>query len=180
MAKREKIKVSRLTRADVESLVEQIALVTIQRDRNMAAMDEEIAEVRRQYGESIARCGALIDAALAECRAWAEAHPEEFAARKSIDMLHGTVGFRIGNPALKTLRGVTWERVLEKLNDMGLVAYIRTKLEPDKEKMLADRDDAIGELFGQIGVQVKQDETFFVEPKREPAPDPAATAQEAI
>lgn len=180
MAKREKINVSRLNRTQVEALVGEIALLTIQRDQNMAKMDEELQEVRKQYGESIATVSARIDAGVADLRAWADAHPEEFIGRKSIEMVHGTVGFRTGMPALKTVRGVTWDKVLEKLNAMGLVAYVRAKYEADKEKLLADREEAVGQLFGQIGVLVKQEETFFVEPKREPVPESASTAQEAI
>lgn len=180
MSKREKIKVSRLTRNEVESLVFAIATMTIQRDQQMAEMDEALSKVRATYGDDLATVTARIDAAVAECRAWAEAHPEEFATRKSIEMVHGIVGFRTGMPALKLIKGGTWDKVLDRLNNMGLVAYIRTKYEADKEKLLADRDDVMKELLPKVGVVVKQDETFFVEPKRETAPEGAPASQEPI
>lgn len=171
-----KTKVSKLTRQEIEAVVGKIAMMTIQRDQQMATMDEEIANVRKQFEDSISGVSGQIDESFSLVREWAEAHPEEFKDRKSIDMVHGTIGFRTGMPSLKTLRGITWEKVLLKINEMGLLPYIRTRYDVDKEKMLADRAEAIGSLFGQIGVQVKQDESFYVEPKRETIPEQSETA----
>jgi len=45
---------------------------------------------------------------------------------------------------------------------------VRTTEEPAKDRLLADRD--VPEIFTQfqkLGITVDQDETFFVEPKKE-------------
>jgi phage host-nuclease inhibitor protein Gam len=69
-------------------------------------------------------------------------------------------------PTLKTLKGWTWALVLERIGALRLTQYIRTKSEPDKEKLLADREK-LGDRLTEVGVQVVQAETFFVDPKRE-------------
>lgn len=168
--------VRKLERADVETRFGDLAALTVERDQKMADLDAEIVRLRQEREGEIGILNARIEEAFAEIHAWAEAHPEEFKDRRSIEMVHGTLGFRAGNPALRLLKGVSWEKVLEKLNDLGLVGYIRTSYEPDREKLLADRAEAVGSLFGQLGVQVKQQTTFFAEPKREQAPESAQTA----
>ena len=179
--KRIKTKVARvLERSEVETRFGELAAMTVERDQKMADLDAEIVRLRQEREGDIALLEARIGEAFAEIHSWAETHPDEFKDRRSIEMVHGTLGFRTGNPTLKCLKGSTWEKVLERLNDQGLVAYIRTKHEPDKEKMLSDRADAIGALFPKIGVQVKQETTFFIEPKREQAPDASPAAQAAI
>ena len=46
--------------------------------------------------------------------------------------------------------------------------YVRTKKEVAKDKLLADRDKAeMPALFTELGIMVDQDETFYVEPKKE-------------
>ena len=56
-----------------------------------------------------------------------------------------------------------------------LPAYIRTSEELAKDKLLADRElPEVAEYFPKIGVQVVQDETFYVEPKKENDAPPSA------
>ena len=77
------------------------------------------------------------------------------------------MGFRTGTPALKTLKGFTWESVKNLLKEF-LPGYVRTKEEADKEKLLADREkEEVAALFPKVGVKVTQDEAFFVELKKE-------------
>ena len=96
-------------------------------------------------------------------------------------MTHGVIGFRTGTPKLKTLKGFTWASALELVKRF-LPGYIRQTEEIAKDKLLADRYDEVdfphsdGSGFvamplttamGECGIQVVQDETFFVEPKSE-------------
>ena len=47
-------------------------------------------------------------------------------------------------------------------------SYIRTSEELAKDRLLADRAlPEVAGMFPKIGVQVVQEETFFVEPKKE-------------
>jgi phage host-nuclease inhibitor protein Gam len=84
-----------------------------------------------------------------------------------MEMVHGTLGFRIGTPKLKTLKGFTWGAVTNLLKEF-LPDYLRTSEEPAKDKLLADRDvEDVVLLLPKVGVFVDQDESFYVEPKKE-------------
>jgi phage host-nuclease inhibitor protein Gam len=51
---------------------------------------------------------------------------------------------------------------------MFLPDYIRTTDEIAKDKLLADREaDGMSGKMAQCGITVTQDETFYVEPKKE-------------
>jgi phage host-nuclease inhibitor protein Gam len=153
------------TREEMERLVGQLCALTIQSDERRAEMDRRIMEIRAEYEAQLAVADQELQQLMALARDWAESHPEEFAGRKSIDMTHGTVGFRTGQPTLRTVSGWTWSRVLEGLGPL----YIRVKQEPNKEAILADRDILGPVGLRQLGLRVDQPEAFFVEPKRETA-----------
>ncbi|MCX7009660.1 MAG: host-nuclease inhibitor Gam family protein [Kiritimatiellaeota bacterium] len=167
MSKRLKITGSPiLSRDAMERLVGEICELTIRRDTEKLNMDEEMQHVRDRHQVSLCEVEEQLEAKLVLAKDWSERNPEEFGARKSIDMTHGTVGFRTGQPKLKTLAGWTWERVKDTLG-LILPDYIRTKAEVDKERLLADRE-ALADVLRKVGVRVEQDESFFVDPKREP------------
>jgi len=156
------------TRAEMEALVREIAATTAERNRLVACLDGEIAIVKENYEAEIGDLGTVIEDKTREALAWAEANPGEFGDKKSIEFLSGTVGWRVGNPTLKTLAGWTWDRVREKLCSTPALrnTYIRVKEEVNKEALLADRDIAT-ESFRALGVRVERSESFFVDPKVE-------------
>ena len=99
---------------------------------------------------------------------------ELFAKKKSVESAHGVFGFRTGTPKLKNLKGFTWAAVTNLCKEL-LPSYIRTSEELAKDKLLADRELAeVAAYFPKIGVQVVQDETFYVEPKKENDAPPSA------
>lgn len=164
------------TRADAEHELGKLAKAVAERDQLTAELEARLTEIRQRFEGRIEGLDSIVEAATDRLQAWAEANPSEFATKKSLDLLHGTVGFRTGNPTLKTLAGWTWDRVQEKL--VGpLARYVRTKTEPDKAGLhgahtRGEIDD--GQLRA-IGLRVVQDEAFFVETKTE-TPAAAATA----
>lgn len=158
------------TRADAEAELGRLAAASAARDKLTAELEARLTEVRQRFEDKIEAEQTVVEAATDRLQAWAEAHPEHFVERKSLDLLHGVVGFRTGNPALKTLAGHTWDRVKEKLTG-ALAGFLRTKTEPDKEGIhgayqrgeLSDAD-----LRG-LGLRIVQDEAFFIETKVEVA-----------
>ena len=89
-----------------------------------------------------------------------------FEKRRSIGTMHGIAGFRLGTPRLKTAKGSDWKKVLHVLKEQ-LPGYVRITEEPAKDLLLADRyKESVAPLLMQIGVQVVQDELFFIESKK--------------
>ena len=169
MAKRVKLTgPSIVTRDQMERVVGQICALTILRDQTTATMDGRLQEIRQQYEQQLSDTAGELDKLMAMAQDWAEEHPEEFGKRRSIEMVHGTLGFRTGTPKLKTLKGWTWDRVLEMLKSANLSYLIRRKEEVNKEAILAEAAKQNLQSWCEIGCQVVQDESFFVEPNRAP------------
>lgn len=134
-----------------------------------AKMDVEITRTREKYADELSARQEEKDRNFELLQTFATEHPELFTKKKSIDSTHGSLGFRTGTPKLKTLKGFTWEAVKNMLKEF-LPDYIRVTEEPAKDKLLADRElKEVRELFPRCGILVDQDQTFFVELKKEDA-----------
>jgi phage host-nuclease inhibitor protein Gam len=156
------------TRDELESVLGQYARSVITRGKLVLAMDEKINAIRRDYETRLADLDAEQETLFADMEAWAALHPAEFAAQRSIDLVHGKLGFRTGNPTLKCIKGCKWEHVLDMLRCHGSTQrYIRTVEEPNKDLLLADREKIGADRLRTLGMQVDQVDRFYVEPKLE-------------
>ena len=159
------------TREAMESLIGEIAALKNQQRLLTAAMDGQIQSVRGQYEAQLAAHNEALDQKIQLARLWSEANPHEFGAARSIETVHGALGWRTGQPALKTLPGWTFDRVLEKLRAIQAAGYIRVKEEVHKQNLLSDREALGPEKLRELGLRVVQEETFFVEPKLTEVPE---------
>lgn len=159
---------------DIDATVGYIAQLKNAERQLVTDMDEEIAETRARYSKSnpllsdpctslgLAAIREEIDVMTERAQLWAKAHPEKFAKRKSIELTHGTIGFRLGTPKLKALAKWTMAKVLQALKDNKVSEYIRVKETIDKKALLKDAKDV---AIDQFGLRVVREETFFVDPK---------------
>jgi len=159
------------TREALESLIGEIAALKNQQRLLTAAMDGQIQEIRGRYEAQLADQNEALEQKMERARVWSEANPQEFGAARSIETVHGALGWRTGQPALKTLPGWTFDRVLQTLKSMGAPGYIRVKEEVHKQNLLSDRDAIGPEKLREIGLRVVQEEAFFVEPKLTEVPE---------
>ncbi|MDB6111410.1 MAG: Mu Gam family protein, partial [Pedosphaera sp.] len=133
-----------------------------------ARMDAEIGAVRDKYQPALEANAQRLAEMSTAVQGWAEANPQEFHQRKSIEFVCGTIGFRTGTPKLKTLGRQTWDVVLQALRRVKWgSAYIRTKEEINKEQLIADvsaQSLSAADLL-KIGAVVIREESFFIDPK---------------
>jgi len=153
--------------AQFEDAFSAYAAAVAQEDKILNLLDTEMKRIREKYSNELGyletRKKNTLELVQAYCR---EQKPVLFSKRRSIGTRHGIVGFRLGTPKLKTLRGITWEAVLDKLKEKA-PGYIRTTEEPAKDQLLADRNkDKIAPLLPEIGLQVVQEELFYIELKK--------------
>ncbi len=153
------------TREEMETLVGEITSLKNLERSTTAKMDAALKAVKDHHQEALTQITDRLSALLPRALAWAEAHPDEFGKAKSLEMLHGIIGWRTNNPSLRTLAGWTWDRVLEKLKALGWLTYIRAREEPNKQALLADRETLGPDELRKLGLRVMQDDEFFVEPK---------------
>lgn len=141
-----------------------------------------LREVQERFDNDILPLAQKRDMALAALEDFAEANRAEFADKRSRELNHGTLGFRMGQLALQTLKKVTWKDVLARLlGAKSLRVYVVTKSNVDKESILRDAKpgpDGKSVLndakLQRIGVQVVQEERFYVELKDEETVSPCA------
>ena len=125
-------------------------------------------EIRRKYQHKLDALMAVREDNFDKLQVFAEANKRElFVSKKSMELTHGTMGFRLGTPAVEKSKKVTWEGVLENLRLIDS-NFVRTKEEANKELIIAGRQDAeTMQKLRAIGLDVVQKETFFVEARAE-------------
>lgn len=153
------------TRAQFDSTVDAICKLQLDREERVTERDRLLAEIREKHDPEIERLGEEIAAKLVLCEKYAITHRDTlFGKIKSAASSLATFGFRIGNPTLKLLnRKWKWSDVVATLKATGRLDLIITKEDPDKNglKKLPDAE------LATIGLRIEQEETFFIEPKRD-------------
>lgn len=130
-------------------------------------MNSEITAVKDKYESKINPLQEQKDKQFEVLQVYAEENRDDFKDKKSIDFTHGTIGFRTGTPKLTTRKGFKWPAVIELIKEK-CKKYIRSKEEVNKEGLIADRAKVD---LKAIGLEVTQDETFYVSPKLEQVVD---------
>jgi len=165
-----KITSSIRTREELETAVGEYAKCEYRKAALKAEMEERIAAIRAEYEEP----KALLDVAAGQiyddvCN-YAQLNPGEFGDKKSIDLLHGTIGFRTGTPKVVWPKGVTDKTAGAFLGDMRLDEFARVVWEADKEKILrefATNEPSQSAELTRAGISVRQDERFYIQVKEE-------------
>lgn len=184
MARQKKTIITGVSRETADEAFATYAKNDAQIQKINAEIELQCAKIREKYADKLAVLTTGKEIAFDTLQSFAtENHAELFTKKKSLDMAHGTIGFRTGTPKLKTLKGFTWESA-KTLVKKFLPDYIRTSEEIAKDKLLADRDGnvkmdcsdstspeevTLKSAMAECGIQVIQDETFYVEPKKEDA-----------
>lgn len=152
-----------------EELFGEFASIDAKINQITSKMDVEITKVREKYQTSLAELCEQRDKRVELLQHFAVNSPDLFVKKKSLEFTHGVLGFRTGQPSLKTLKGFTWPAVTNLLKTF-LPDYVRTVEEPAKDKLLADRDNEdVQPLLAKAGIQVVQAESFYLEAKKEAA-----------
>jgi phage host-nuclease inhibitor protein Gam len=168
MAREKKVVHSGVTSEQMETAFAEYATADAKLGKINATMDVEMTRIREKWADDIAKLTDVKEKSFDVMQTFAIENKDElFAKKKSFESVHGIIGFRTGTPKLKTLKGFTWGAVTNLLKEF-LPSYVRITEEPAKDKLLADRDDQdVLALFPKVGISVTQDETFYVEPKKE-------------
>lgn len=135
-----------------------------------AEVEQEVQRIREKHNVKLQKLRVDYNHNMEQLQAYAEANKETlFTKKKSVEWMHGIIGFRTSTPSVIKPSRLTWPKVLEILKEDKLTSFIRTKEEINKDKMIESREDKIimGRLKDLAGIEVIQKETFFVEPKEE-------------
>ena len=162
------------TDEELEAALGRYAEAMLQHEALTVDLEERVRQVRAEYEEKFAPLAATGEAILKDMAAWAALNPERFADKKSLELLHGTVGFRTGMPRVALERGRKEEDVVEEMLEAGdAEAYLRRVVELDRQRIIAawlcTDGIAAAAFLERFGISVKQTERFYAEIKREEA-----------
>ena len=161
-----------VTREEAEAVLHEIATIFNSKRKITADMDAEILVIKNWCQPELTLCDEQIAAASSRLAAYATEHPEIFPKdRKSVQWVMGKIGFRTDTPSLATVgRSITWAKVLGIILGKRLRKFIRTKIEVDKDAILArcgtkDKPTKFQtETLPALGLRLVQEEQFYVEP----------------
>lgn len=155
---------------EADATLQRIAVLKSQIEERIAEYNAE--EQKRRL--IITQLNAPLEAEIAYLesglKAFCENNRHDFGKLKSKELSHGTVGFRLSPPKVATKKGFTFSSALELIKrSIWKTEFIRTKEEIDKEAILLayNRENATlsKEELAELGLEIKQDETFGYELK---------------
>ena len=162
------------TRQQLDAVLENIAHLQHERDELVHAQEKEIAAVRQRYRAPLTEMENYLDLETSWAEAWALAHPESFAADRSLACDHATIGFRAEPPRIeRASRRWTWSRIALTLAELAWgKRYLRVPApEVDREALLADLANLSPVELRNAGMIIVQGERFFITPHSNSEPD---------
>jgi len=171
MAKREtKTLVKGITADQFNEALTTYAKADAKEQAITAKMDADMTRIREKYQAELDTLKSDKTDAFEVVQTYAlENRDTVFSKKKSLDTVHGVIGFRTGTPKLKLATKMTWAKVLDNLK-VYLPGYVRKIEEPAKDRLLIDRDtQEVAANLKKVGLLVDQDERFFIELKKEEA-----------
>ncbi len=156
-----------ITATEFEEAMKRYAFIEHREAEINKEVETEVNELLEKYQDELGCLAQGKAIAFDKVQAYCISNKETlFGKRRSIGTIDAIAGFRLGTPRLKTAKGANWNKVLMELKEK-LPDYIRTVEEPAKDLLLADRHkEHVAPLLVQIGVQVVQDELFYIETKK--------------
>lgn len=132
-----------------------------------AKMNEEINKVKSKYQDDITELQESIDEPMEVLQVYATEQKESWGKKKSVELLHSTIGFRTGTPKVAKDKGFTWDGITTIVTKL-FPNLVRSKVELDKEAIIAlSKEDGFKELKEKCFIDVVQEESFYVEAKVE-------------
>ena len=123
----------------VEQWMAEVAMADAAERKLTAQMDAELTKVREKYAAALEAEQRRRTLAEEELASWAGLNKEAFGAKRSLKLVHGVMGWRLGTPALKLRSRIKSDMAfdIEVTNCYVRVADIRiTPSNPDETWLL--------------------------------------------
>lgn len=172
MSKKTTKEVTARTLEDVERLMATVAAADAAARKITAQMDQELHRVREKYSAALDAEAKRRADAEEEIASWAELNRAAFGSKRSLELTHGTVGWRLGNPTVACRLRVKVAAALELVR-ARMPEFVRTAEELDKAAILSayTARAVTDEELATVGLRITQTERFYVEPKTEEVTD---------
>lgn len=148
------------TREEAASFIHDIGVRQREIARIEADMNDAIAKAKQDAEATATPLSEEVDRLTKGLHIWADANRQTLTGgkRKFADLGTGKIEWRL-TPAKVSIRNV--EDVIARIKTLGVLAFLRTKDEIDKEAMLREPDKA--RLIAGVSIGA-EGERFYVEP----------------
>ena len=166
---RQKNKVTELiSREQAEQVIQDYAESSSKIKGIESELEQAIQKIREGRATELVALKGMQQDAMDKLQYFAEFNKTDlFGKKKSLELAHGVIGFRIGTPKVKTV-GTTLAKAFAAVKAAGMKSFIRTKEELDRDEIINMRsNDKVMSKLRAIGLEVVQDESFYVESKEE-------------
>lgn len=155
--------------AEAQQAANEYSRYSVQKDKLNVALNEQLNAVRQKYEPGITELDEAMAEPVAVLESYAIEQRGQWGDRKSTELGTCIIGFRTSPPSLQKARGITWDYIIALMrSNKVLKPFLRVKEDVDKQALLKLQQDAkIMKQLTAIGVTVKQDENFYVEPKKD-------------
>ncbi|MCD8177286.1 MAG: host-nuclease inhibitor Gam family protein [Tannerellaceae bacterium] len=142
--------------------------------KNYTSIDAQIQKIKTKRDEVLQKYEVKLsllkseqEVTLLKLQSYADTHREElFEKKKTIETPYAMMGFRAGRERIANKDGYDDNMVLAKVKKFA-PDYLQIEETVSKSKLLADRKKPeIAKLYNKIGVCLKQEEIFFIKPKK--------------
>ncbi len=148
----------------------KFAKASTSHDKISAKMNEELNKIKTKYEPELTQLEVDMEGPTKVLMTYATEQKDSWGKKKSLDLLHTTIGFRTSPPSvIKDSTKVTWNFIIDQLKkSKKMLAFIRTKTEVNKDAILALKDEKVlATLKKDYFIAIEQKETCFVEVKKE-------------
>lgn len=146
---------------EVDSTLKAIAVIKAKVMKEQSDWNDERLKLQNKYQPLLDKFNAEVIGLERDVQLFCEDNKTMFDVTRSRALNYGTVGFRLGTGALKTLKGFTWEAVKQVVKKSKKYAadFIRIKEDLDKQAILSS--GVKKEELAKLGVYIHQEDAFF-------------------
>jgi len=148
---------------EVDSALKAIAVIKSKVMKEESDWNDDRLKLQNKYQPILDKFNAEIIGLERDIQLFCQDNKSVFDTARSRALNYGTVGFRLGTGALKTLKGFTWEAVKQVVKKSKKYAgqFIKTKEDLNKQAMLDAKLKK--EELAKLGVYVHQEDSFYYE-----------------
>jgi phage host-nuclease inhibitor protein Gam len=157
------------SREAMDMVVTEVINIKLEIEKQKAAMEQEVLEVQAKHQVKINELAAQLPAKEAGVQIYCQRNREVlFPLKKSLDMPVGEVGFELNPFKVEKRRSKeTWDEVVTRMLtlDWGKDYVREADPEVDKQALITDRKKLTDEQLKEAGIDIVQEEQFFIRPK---------------
>ena len=101
-----------------------------------AKMNDEINKIKSKYQDNITDLKEALEEPMELLQVYAQEQKESWGKKKSLELLHCTIGFRTGTPKVVKDKKFTWDAVTELCSKL-FPNLVRSKVELDKDAIIS-------------------------------------------